>query len=100
MDVSALAGLHTLKLVRCGNVRNVSALAGCAPLHTLDLTLCLGVTDARGAALHTLDLAYCFGPLAGCAALRCTLHLAHCERMTGRYRAGRARVVLTRRLET
>ena len=73
MDVSALAGLHTLKLVRCGNVRNVSALAGCAPLHTLDLTLCLGVTDVgmrgvaharprvllrtaggmRGAAVHT-----------------------------------------------
>ena len=37
-DVSALAGcaaLHTLDLSECGSLMDVSALAGCARLHTL-----------------------------------------------------------------
>jgi hypothetical protein len=48
-DVSALAGcaaLHTLNLYCCRRVTDVSALAECAALHTLILTECSrGVTD-------------------------------------------------------
>ena len=47
-DVSALAGcssLHTLNLSSCRGVTDVSALAGCSSLHTLDLSSCRGVTD-------------------------------------------------------
>ena len=36
--------VHTLNLTCCGAVKDVSALAGCASLHTLDLSLCSRVT--------------------------------------------------------
>ena len=52
-DVSALAGcasLHTLNLSFCDGVTNVSALAGCASLHTLDLSGCAGEIDVSALA--------------------------------------------------
>ena len=65
-DVSALAGfatLHTLDLSLCQQLTDVSALAGCAALHTLFLNACNGVTDVSAlggcAKLHTLDLTGC-----------------------------------------
>ena len=67
-DVSALAGcaaLHTLYMSSCSEVTDVSGLAGCAALHTLDVGACDGVTDVSGlagcAALHTLRMSYCSG---------------------------------------
>ena len=53
--------LHTLDLTECEV--DVSALAGCASLHTLIITYCSGVTDVSAlagcASLHTLDLGGC-----------------------------------------
>ena len=43
----------------------MSSLAGCAALRTLDMTMCVGVTDvsplAGCAALRTLDMTMCAG---------------------------------------
>ena len=80
--------LHTLDLSRSGTT-DVSALAGCAALHTLKLKRCNGVTDASAlagcAALHILDISYTqvtdVSALAGCAMLH-TLNLGHCRSLT------------------
>jgi len=73
-----------------GNVTDVSALGGCARLHTLDLSYCRQLLDVSAlggcAALRTLDLSQCsllsdVSALAGCAALH-TLDLWGCYRVT------------------
>ena len=65
-DVSALAGcaaLHTLDMSRCEGVEDVSALAGCTALHKLGISGCSRVEDVSAlagcAALHTLDMSRC-----------------------------------------
>merc|ERR1719326_2029324 len=66
VDVSALAecaSLHTLDLSRCTSLEDVSALVGCANLHTLILTGC-----------SVVDIA----PLAGCAEMQ-ALDLRDCR---------------------
>ena len=54
--------LNVLKLVCC-DVTDISALAGCASLHTLNLSYCTSMTDVSAlagcASLHTLDLIGC-----------------------------------------
>ena len=68
--------LHTLRLSMCIGVTDLSVLAGCASLHTLNLSSCFRVTDVSA--------------LAGCASLH-TLVLRGCSRVTyGSARAGRA----------
>ena len=65
-DVSALAGcasLHTLDLSFCKGVRDVSALAGCVTLRSLELDGCVELTDVSALAscvkLDNLDLSGC-----------------------------------------
>ena len=68
-----------------GNVTDVSALGGCARLHTLDLSYCRQLLDVSAlggcAALRTLDLSQCsllsdVSALAGCT----TLHTLNSNR--------------------
>ena len=88
-DVSGLAGcaaLHTLNLSRT-RVSDVSGLGRCAELRTLSLYMCRELTDAsalgRCAALHTLDLSYCSQVTDVSALGRCaalhTLNLSVCR---------------------
>ena len=68
-DVSGLAGcvaLHSLNLSYCRHLTDVSSLGGCAALHTLDLSCCARLTEVSAAlagcaTLHTLDLTDCQG---------------------------------------
>nr|AIF07536.1 hypothetical protein [uncultured marine group II/III euryarchaeote KM3_203_F09] len=77
-DVSALAGcsrLATLNLSECTGVTDISAVAACTNLR-LELRECTGVTDVsalgRCPNLGDLDLSRCYGltELAGCTTLR------------------------------
>ena len=89
-DLSAnFYALQTLRLIG-SKLADVSALAGCATLHTLNLSWCGSLTDVSALAdcekLHTLDLKYCgrltdVSALAGCATLH-TLNLSHCNQLT------------------
>ena len=77
--------LHTLNLKGCPQLLDVLALAGCAgcaSLHTVDLSGCYKLVDVSGlagcASLHTVDLRYCsklvdVSGLAGCASLNILL---------------------------
>ena len=96
-DVSALAScaaLHTLELTHSRRLREVSALGSCAALQNLCLSDSLYVSDVSAgcAALHTLNL--CFtsvhdvSALAGCATLY-SLNLEGCCELTDRWRAAR-----------
>ena len=83
--------LHTLNLSGCSGVTNVSTLAGCTSLHTLNLSN-TNIDDealkelAKLPNLHTLNLSGCSGvtnvsTLAGCASLH-TLDLTGCYSVT------------------
>lgn len=62
-DVSALGGVHTLRLNNCRNIVDVSALRF---VHDLDLSNCTGVTDASMLDQVTLlNLANCTGLIPG-----------------------------------
>ena len=87
--------LKTLNLSGCYGVTNVSALAGCASLHTLNLSNTnvdnealnkLSNSESLKNSLHTLNLSYCRGvtdvsALGKCASLH-TLDLSFCSGVT------------------
>ena len=76
--------LHALALFCCSGVTDVSALAGCASLHTLNLRGCelQDLSALAGCAgLHTLNLSCCsrvteVSALVGCANLQTLLQLS------------------------
>ena len=82
--------LHTLRLSMCIGVTDLSVLAGCASLHTLNLSSCFRVTDVSAlagcASLHTLDLTRCSGVTdLSVLAGRASLQIISDEELEGEY---------------
>jgi hypothetical protein len=58
-DVSALGGVHSLKLCFCQGISDVSALGG---VYSLDWSRCHGISDVSAlGSVNSLDLSWCEG---------------------------------------